>query len=80
MYLHAGRAFGDILVVDLVQAEHLTGGTVELVMIDLDRGQGGVEGELNVRGLGRVADWVCMHGWCLYNRRQGKKVTSRSQL
>ena len=41
-------------MVDLVQAEHLTRGRVELVMIDLQRCQRRVEGELDVGGPRRI--------------------------
>lgn len=48
MNLHACRSFLGILGVDLVEAEDLTSGGVELVVVDLDRGQRGVECQLDV--------------------------------
>lgn len=54
MYLHACRSFWNIFVTDLVQAEHLSRRGIELVMVDLERGEGRVEGQLNVRDKGRV--------------------------
>ena len=38
MYLHAGRSLGNVLMIDLVQAEHSTRGAVEFIMVDLERG------------------------------------------
>lgn len=46
--LHACRPCFVIFGVDLVEAEHLAGRGVELVVVDLDRGQGRVEGQLDV--------------------------------
>jgi hypothetical protein len=48
MDLHAGRSFFGILGVDFVEAENLASRGVELVVVDLDRGQRGVERELNI--------------------------------
>lgn len=49
MYLHARRAFRRVVLSDLIAADNLTSSVVELVMIDLERGQCGIEGELDVR-------------------------------
>ena len=48
MDLHASRSFGSIAVVDLVQTEHLSRRAIELVVIDLQRGQRGVEGKFDI--------------------------------
>ena len=48
MYLHAGRSFWRIFVVDFVQAKHLPGGTVELIVIDLQRRKRGIKGKLDI--------------------------------
>lgn len=48
MNLHAGRAFGRVLGIYLVESKYFAGGGIELIMVDLDGGQGGVEGKLDV--------------------------------
>lgn len=53
VYLDAHGARGVLARADLVQAEHLAGRVVELVMVDLDVGQGGVELDVDVAHPGR---------------------------
>lgn len=50
MYLHARRSLRHVAVIDLVQATDLSSRRVELVMVYLQVGQGGVEGQLDVGG------------------------------
>lgn len=61
MNLHASRSVWRVSVVDLVQSEYFTRGRVELVMVDLERCQGRVEGELDVGGPRRILDGL-QHG------------------
>lgn len=60
LYLHATRSRRVVARQNVVQAEHLTRGVVEFIMVDLDMGERGVELDVHVALPGRVLD--CGHG------------------
>ena len=69
MNLHASRSFWRIFMVDFVQTEHLPGGTVELVVVDLQRCKRRIEGQLDIRG-----------PWCILERIRGGRHADHTTL